>query len=238
MSTQDMLAHATRGVFNSIMDTIGKRIKHARLAAGLTQEQLAHSIGAAGQSTIGNYERDTNEPDLATIEAIASATGVDFSELVSGVNRASSAHGEDTVSSDKYAFIRVFDVQGGAGRAREVHTEEVTGTHAYRKEWLEKHGLLPAMLCVAEADGESMYPTINKSDMVLINRAERKLQNGRIFAFRTEDGLQFKRLFRQMDGRVKLSSDNPDKIVYPDEWLTPSMEAEIIGTVVHRSGRI
>ena len=115
---------------------------------------------------------------------------------------------------------------------------EISGSHAYRRDWLAKKNLPIAALRVVEATGESMWPSIHAGDVVLINTADRRLRNGEAFAFRTEDGARIKRLFRQLDGRIRLVSDNPDKITYPDEWLTPGMEAEIIGLVVHRSGGV
>jgi transcriptional regulator with XRE-family HTH domain len=38
------------------MSTFGQRVREARLAAGLTQAQLAKKAGFAAQSSIGNME--------------------------------------------------------------------------------------------------------------------------------------------------------------------------------------
>jgi transcriptional regulator with XRE-family HTH domain len=48
-------------------------LKRAREANKLTQEQLAHAIGAAGQSRISNYESGVREPTLSEIEDLARA---------------------------------------------------------------------------------------------------------------------------------------------------------------------
>lgn len=124
------------------------------------------------------------------------------------------------------------------GKAQENGHEEISGTHAYRRDWLEKNKLLPAMLVVVDGTGDSMYPTIQDGDAVLVNTAERKLINGKVFAFVTEDGTRIKRLFKQLDGRVRVVSDNPDKTLFPDEYLTPGMNVNIVGLVVHRSGGV
>ena len=83
-----------------------------------------------------------------------------------------------------------------------------------------------------------MQPTIFNGDTVLVNTGDRKIQNGQMYAFRHEDGARIKRLFTQLDGKVRVVSDNPDKITYPDEFLTPDTDAGMIGRVVHRSGRV
>ena len=54
---------------------IGERIKHARLKAECTQQQLADMIGVA-KSTVTGYEKGTREPDSLKINAIAKALNV------------------------------------------------------------------------------------------------------------------------------------------------------------------
>mgnify|MGYP000689930242 CR=1 FL=1 len=54
----------------------GQKIKEARTAAGLTQEQLGIKCGwttGNPQSRIGNYEKDVRNPSAADIAIIASA---------------------------------------------------------------------------------------------------------------------------------------------------------------------
>jgi transcriptional regulator with XRE-family HTH domain len=55
-------------------DTQGSRIRTARLAAGLTQAQLARSIGS-GERNIVRWENDRNAPRTAFLARIADATG-------------------------------------------------------------------------------------------------------------------------------------------------------------------
>jgi phage repressor protein C with HTH and peptisase S24 domain len=83
-----------------------------------------------------------------------------------------------------------------------------------------------------------MYPSISDGDVVLINTLDRTIKNGNVYAFKTDEGARIKRLFKLLDGRVRVSSDNPDKLTYPDEYLTPGMEVQILGKVVHRSGGV
>lgn len=219
---------------------IGQRIREARKQIpGMTQEKLALLIGAAGQSTIGNYERGENEPSFETLQRIAEVTGQSIAFLTSEYSlQAQQAQPGYDATSTRYAMVKRLDVQAGAGIPQENGHEEISGTHAYRRDWLEKRGLFASACAVIEVKGESMEPTICDGDVVLINTAERKIKSGNIYAFRTEEGVRLKRLHRQLDGRVRVTSDNPNKNSYPDEWLTPDSEAEIIGIVVHRSGGV
>jgi transcriptional regulator with XRE-family HTH domain len=59
------------------MQTTGDRIKAAREAAGLTQQQLADAVQAGGgQRQISNWETDFRTPRRETLERIAEACGV------------------------------------------------------------------------------------------------------------------------------------------------------------------
>lgn len=205
-------------------------MKAARKAQNVSQEEAAERIGVS-RVTIADWESERAAPTKKQWAAIERALGV---RLILTAEQDVSPY----VMDDKYAFIDRLAVKVSAGNGRENDFEEIEGHHAYRRDWLLKKGLPISALKVVDAEGESMWPSINHSDVVLVNTADRKLKSGGVYAFRTEEGCRFKRLFKQLDGRIRVVSDNPDKISYPDEWLTPGMEAEIIGAVVHRSGGV
>lgn len=61
------------------MSTLSKRIREARLIAGISQEQLGMQIGidpASASTRMNRYERGTRVPDPALVERIASALGL------------------------------------------------------------------------------------------------------------------------------------------------------------------
>jgi|GEM_PF-815375 len=57
-----------------------ERIKEARLAVGLTQEQVAKKVGVA-KSTFTGYERGNSEPTVATTVKIIKALDIDANFL-------------------------------------------------------------------------------------------------------------------------------------------------------------
>ena len=65
------------------MDTFGERLKQHRLAAHLTQEELAKKCGMKKQS-ISRYEKSDREPNISIAKAIADALGVPLEALVGG----------------------------------------------------------------------------------------------------------------------------------------------------------
>lgn len=63
------------------MKTIGQRIREGRIAAGLTQEELA--AGIVSRNQIGLIEKDLNSPSLKTLTAIADKLNLSMSYFLS-----------------------------------------------------------------------------------------------------------------------------------------------------------
>lgn len=61
--------------------SFGDRLKEARRARGLTQEQLAIGIGVA-KSTLTGYEKGTREPDVFKIKRIIEILEIDSDYLL------------------------------------------------------------------------------------------------------------------------------------------------------------
>lgn len=59
------------------IDTIREKIREARLAQGLTQEQLAEKAGVS-QRTVSAIERGGMDPSLKTLLVILGALGLGF----------------------------------------------------------------------------------------------------------------------------------------------------------------
>lgn len=58
------------------MTDVGKRIRAAREAAGLTQEELARKVGYTSKSTINKIELGINDLRQPKVKAFAAALGV------------------------------------------------------------------------------------------------------------------------------------------------------------------
>lgn len=70
---------------STLRSGFSKRLKEARLAAGLSQRELGRRIGLPEEvvsSRVTRYERGTSEPDFATAEKLAKELGVPLAYLV------------------------------------------------------------------------------------------------------------------------------------------------------------
>jgi transcriptional regulator with XRE-family HTH domain len=62
-------------------ETFGQRLKRIRKAKKLTQRTLAEKVGV-NHHLISHYERETNKPNMSTLEWLCEALDVTATELL------------------------------------------------------------------------------------------------------------------------------------------------------------
>ena len=62
---------------------IGKKLKNARIEAGLTQEKAAEKVDVSRQ-TISNWENEKSYPDIISVIALSDLYSVSLDELLKG----------------------------------------------------------------------------------------------------------------------------------------------------------
>ena len=154
--------------------------------------------------------------------------------LLSG-NRAAVAHADSVWEA--FDLVPLYEVMVSAGPGVVVEGERIDAQLAFRKDWLRRLGLQTRQLALVRADGDSMQPTINDGDALLIDTSKRHLTDGHIYVMRINDELRAKRLQRLVDGSVRVSSDNA---IYTDEVIDASDldQLHILGRVVWKGGLI
>lgn len=233
---------------NEIMK-IGDRIKGAREKAGMSQSELARKMGIRA-SSVQEWERNETSPRRHRIKPLAEALEVtpewlEFGTAPSGSNLklVDAAEKEsEPFPSEKYALIPRYEakISAGDGYHNGDHVE-ISKTHAFRIDWIKKNGWREEDLCVVEASGHSMEPKISDGDVLLVNMAEKEFESGRVYMILFPgEGLRAKRVHRMADGRIKISSDNPDKAQFPEEYYSPeeATHLNIVGKVVQREGGV
>lgn len=139
----------------------------------------------------------------------------------------------------RYAFIPQYDARAAAGIGHENPHVEVRSTLAFKREWLKVKGVNPNQLVVIYADGESMWPTINDHDVLLIDRSKIDPIDRQVFVLASADkGAIVKRLIKTALGGWIIRSDNENKEEHPDLVLSRKEinEHRIIGQVIWRGG--
>ncbi len=111
---------------------------------------------------------------------------------------------------------------GSADPGAVVDSESAARAIVFRRDWLRRSGINPEMASVIQVVGESMEPTICDRALILLDHQRTRRRANRVFAVRSEDGLQIKRLAKE-DGDWMLVSDNPT--YEPVSW---PREAEVV----------
>lgn len=140
---------------------------------------------------------------------------------------------------EKYAFIPQYSAKAAAGFGHENPHVETLATLAFKRDWLKMKGLNEKHLIVIYADGDSMWPTINDRDVLLLDTSKTEPADGQVFVLTSSDkGTIVKRLIKTALGGWIIRSDNDDCDDYADVMLARSEvnEHRIIGKVIWRGG--
>lgn len=238
-----------------------ERLKIALAANGLPEwgagARLAKMAGVTPKAT-SKWLNGESMPGAAKMLAIANGLSVRIEWLEYGLGemrragQVSKSLSVDTeifhsslneinreLCDENYAFIPQYTAMASAGIGHENPHIELHGTLAFKREWLRAKGVNPKNLKVIYADGDSMWPTINNRDVLLIDESRMDPTDGHIFVmFSQTKGTIVKRLIESdIDGWI-IRSDNPDKITHGDQLLPKGEihEHRILGRVIWRGG--
>jgi hypothetical protein len=129
-----------------------------------------------------------------------------------------------------YALVPKVKAKLGAGSSL-VTDGEQAGLYAFRKDFLRRIGLEGnGDIALFDVIGDSMDPTIQHMDTVLVSRRETDPVSGQIYAIRVDDELLVKRILKE-PGKLIVKSDNPSYGTFEINLAGPSASVEIIGRV-------
>ncbi|UAK23644.1 XRE family transcriptional regulator [Sphingomonas nostoxanthinifaciens] len=203
-----------------------------RKAAGLSQTQLAEKIGTT-LNMLGKLERGGRDLNSKWIGKIAEALHVEQRDLLAGPTSdarppASKGPVVDDDSEIGMVGVQNIDLPWGLGATFTDQAVQVDVLQ-FPKVWMEAISPTPAgLLTWARARGDSMGPTIDDGDLILLDRSKRRVdEQDALWAFTVGDTASIKRL-RVKGDRFVILSDNPSVPV--DE--EPIDFVNIVGRVV------
>ncbi len=214
------------------MNLIGSRVKEARLAKRMSQQELARRVGVS-QGAIAQQEKSVTAKSKFLPE-IAKIVGVSIDWLLFGVSVPAQPKAEQTRAAyGNFEIVPLLNNTLGAGAQALLPFDLVDGGVQVPVAMLKASNAKAKHLRAARVRGDSMYPYASDGDVVLVNTVDRDIVNGEVYALRDDDNAMLKRLYKQIDGRVRVESDNKN---YPPDYLTPDREGVIIGRVIWRGG--
>lgn len=223
---------------------LGKRVKEARDAAGLTQAQLADRVGIS-QSAIHLLESRDSQSSKFLVE-LSKALGVSAEWLreggmtVADMPRPYDLESPSSPSEETHVIIPRYNVHAACGNGLLNDHVEVNGGLAFMRSWIRDMGWKAANLVVIYARQDSMAPTITDGAVLLVDTSQTAPESGRVYVLNWFGEERVKRLHRVGASRYRVSSDNPNKAEFPDEVIDfeESPDVRIIGRVVWQGGTL
>lgn len=179
--------------------TLSQRIKLIRRdTLKVTQSEFAKKLGFSRIATISDYEKGKRSPDVTTLRKIAALGNVTIDYLISEQE----SH-RNLPATDNYINIDVYNTD-----INQIDSENTSNTPVQEfmihKKYYQKNAL------TIKFDGDSMSPTMLNGAIVGIDRTEKNLVNGKLFALWIKQvGLTIGRVFVYPD-RIELKPDNTD----------------------------
>ena len=202
------------------MKTVADRLRHAREQRGWTQAHLAVTADVS-QGTIGNIESGARQ-SRGSLPKIAKALGISHDWLADGEGEMALAGGavqapdlRDLGLPDSVVRVPVLanaaSMGGGQGLMDEdVICGELTLTPQFVAEQLRP--VRPAALRFIHGYGDSMAPTFNSGDVLLVDTDMCDVKIDGIYVLKAHDRLFIKRVRQRLDGSYEISSDNTASI--------------------------
>lgn len=131
---------------------------------------------------------------------------------------------------DGESLVPVYDVSASAGHGAIVDVEEHVSNLAFSSQYLrEMTSAKGGQLAAIRVKGDSMIPTIQDDDMVVIDLTKRNLDFDGLFVIRVGEALQIKRIGRgARRSSVMVIADNS---LYPPVD-TERSEIDVVGKVI------
>ncbi|WP_084511485.1 XRE family transcriptional regulator [Desulfatibacillum aliphaticivorans] len=211
------------------------RIKERRLSLSMTQEDLANLVGVS-KTTIQNYEAGAS-PKAEFIASLSMALDCEIAWLLTGegpMKRGEAAPApnldpEGGLDLDEFDYLPMTHAELAAGDGRVVLEEGYKNRFAFRRDWLRRVGLNKSHAVLMVVRGDSMLPTLEDHDTVIVDLKRTRIDTGHIYAVNIgDDMLSIKRL-ESRGARVRVISDN--KELY-EPYEMNSSDIRIIGQVV------
>lgn len=130
---------------------------------------------------------------------------------------------------DMFDYVPMAEAKLSAGGGCFVISEDIEGYYAFRKNWLRRVSSSPSNMVLMRIAGDSMAPTIQEDDTVMIDIGRRDIRDGMIYALRVDSTVMIKRLSFRIGGKVLIISDNRAEY---DAYEANVKDLHVIGQVI------
>jgi phage repressor protein C with HTH and peptisase S24 domain len=211
-------------VLQTIQDALDKKGMSAAAASKAAADNpslIKNMLNARGDNPRYNYQ---------ALEKLARVLDL---ELYFGPRRSTEPTTVTEVDGSQFAAIARYDASAAAGGGI-INFEEPPADHlAFSQAWLEGQGIRSSEALLLTVSGDSMAPTVNDGDLVMIDRGKNEVRTGKAYVFNDpEDGTRLKRLEVLEGAGIIIRSDSRDQDKYPPEFRKgPAADAVLQGVI-------
>lgn len=216
------------------MKNVGQRIEEVREELGITKTKIWKGAGL----TSGIYSQwlDGSKLSAENLYKVSKILGVNPSWLQTGkgekyLNQQKNVIAEITSNAIDLPLLNVAGSMGSGNH--EPDQELVIDMLRVTKTWVDKSlGNISSLsnLAFIHAIGDSMAPTFNDGDILLVDTGNKEPRADNIYVLKAHGRLFIKRIRQRLDGSYEVSSDNPS--VKTVDILNGDHEVMIMGRIV------
>jgi len=132
--------------------------------------------------------------------------------------------------SSEFDYVPMVKARLSGGGGSLETSDNVVGYYAFRRAWLAGKGDIRSMRLM-RVTGESMEPTLEDEDVVLVDLSQCDILTGKIYAVRIDDEIVVKRLDKK-PGLLVLISDNRQFYDPLEVVMGEQVNVDILGRVI------
>lgn len=173
----------------------------------VNQSEIAKALNLT-RSTVSIRTKDKSELKKSELEKIAEYFQVSLDYLL-----LSDIAKTGNIPSNDENFIDIpvkGEVEASMGYGVTVYNEQQTATYSISRKLARDLGITATQSEMIYARGNSMLPTIESGDSLLVDHSKIEIYDGKIYCVRLDGQLYAKRLQKLSDRKIKIISDNKD----------------------------
>lgn len=213
-----------------------ERLKEEMKKKGMNARVLAEKADVGSSFVYDILNGKSNNPTTMKLSAVAEALGVSVPYLLHGKKAFHDFFAASPLASssnaDELVAVPSVAIEASMGGGAEIYDEATEKPYYFHRSWINnKLKTSPKDLRIIFVRGDSMYPTLDNNDMVLVDISKRSPTPPGIFVLYDGIGLVVKRLEYIGDKnapKMRIISDNKQYSPYE----RGAMDINVIGRVV------
>lgn len=195
---------------------------------------LARAVGVS-DNAIYKWVSGRGQPSMMSLVNLSKAAGVSVEWLATGRGAPTKAKSDQRPPEPSDVVAMPRHVLRAANGRLAIQNQQIVDYLSFRSDWLQRElNVDLRSIALVEVLGDSMSPTADEGDLVLVDLRESRFRHDGVYVLRTGSDLAVKRLQRQPDGSLLIRSDNA---AYPPISMK-SDEVALLGRVVWVGGRL